>query len=655
MTYRLILFDLDDTLLDFSRTQAVAFEAIVTRFEVVGEVAELYARYQTFSKDCWRRHEQGELSTELLRTERWRLTLASAGAQQLSHEELSEAYLDELPQHTFHVEGALEVCRALAEVVTVGVVTNGFESVQHRRLAASPLQQHVSFLLTSEAVGAPKPERAIFDRALELGSATLEDTLMIGDNLGSDIAGANGVCMDSVWFNPGGKQPEADIAATHTVSRLSELLELPRVAKNACALLLAVLSLAGCSGSAGWFRTDLDEWVPRTTVTTDFVVLHSPYGPQGTAHWAEFIDEQFVAVSRLYDVQHDRPLAVRMFPTPVENRSGETARVAHRWQHDPVHPIAGVARFPENEDANIALLVPSSFTASAFAELGLKRILRHELSHAMSRLAVGELPRFLTEGLATVVEGLSTDVTGGVRWNALVTERVIAARNTATAGSLEQLLSWQDFDGEGPQEVARYALTTSLVRYLLERCGTGSFHERLVTVVALQPGELRDAEGSWLEWLAALDPYDDLARAMSSDEAGLRIEALNRMHVWSQMPSRERSLERRFVDLALDALHDEETFKSAALALIDGAHGQLSQADIAPLATSDAPHLFLLGQALLGRHEQPLDRQAIERVWSKLDGPARWGIPWPVLEVLELEYGDLSGIFTLGSPINDDS
>ena len=48
-------------------------------------------------------------------------------------------------------------------------------------------------------------------------------------NLGSDIAGANRVCMDSVWFNPGGKQPEADIAATHTVSRLSELLELPRI------------------------------------------------------------------------------------------------------------------------------------------------------------------------------------------------------------------------------------------------------------------------------------------------------------------------------------------------------------------------------------------------------------------------------------------
>lgn len=229
MTYRLILFDLDNTLLDFSRTQAMAFEAVVNRFEIDAEGGALFDRYQAFSRESWRQHERGELPAEALRTERWRMTLASTGADHLAHEVLAEAYLDELPRHTFHVEGALEVCRALSDTVTLGVITNGFESVQHRRLAASPLKQHVSFLLTSEAVGEPKPGRALFDRALELGAAANHDTVMIGDNLSSDIAGADGVCMDSVWFNPGRAQPDPGIAATHTISRLSELLKLPRI------------------------------------------------------------------------------------------------------------------------------------------------------------------------------------------------------------------------------------------------------------------------------------------------------------------------------------------------------------------------------------------------------------------------------------------
>lgn len=229
MTYRLILFDLDNTLLDFSRTQSASFAAIVARFGLDGEGGALYSRYEVFSTECWRLHEQGELSKEALRTERWRLTLASAKADQLSHEDLAEAYLDELPRHTFHVEGALEVCRALSQRATLGVVTNGFESVQHRRLAASPLAEHISFLLTSEAVGVPKPGRELFDRALERGAASIEDTVMIGDTLASDIAGANGLSMDSVWFNPSSAPPAPDIPATHTVSRLSELLQLPRI------------------------------------------------------------------------------------------------------------------------------------------------------------------------------------------------------------------------------------------------------------------------------------------------------------------------------------------------------------------------------------------------------------------------------------------
>jgi len=229
MTYTLVLFDLDDTLLDFTGTQAVAFEATVARYDIDGQGGALYARYQEYNRDCWRRHERGELSKTLLRSERWRLILRSAGAGHLPHEQVAESYLEELPRHPLLVAGAVEVCAALAEQVTLGVVTNGFESVQHRRLAASPLAEFISFMLTSEGVGTPKPGRPLFDRALQLGEAVTHDSVMIGDNPSSDIAGANAIGMHSIWFNPTGAAPEPGVAATHTVRRLDELLELPRM------------------------------------------------------------------------------------------------------------------------------------------------------------------------------------------------------------------------------------------------------------------------------------------------------------------------------------------------------------------------------------------------------------------------------------------
>jgi 2-haloacid dehalogenase len=233
MTYRLILFDLDDTLLDFGATQAAAFDATLAKYAIETGDGALYAQYMHFSRQCWRRHEEGSLSKALLRTERFRLTLEWWGVHDAPVDELSQAYLDELPRHPFLIEGAVDVCRRLSQVATVGVVTNGFEAVQRARLTVAPFREHVTFMLTSEAVGAPKPERPIFDRALDLGEARASDTVMVGDNPSSDIAGAHARGIDTVWLAPADAEPEVEVSPTYRVERLAELLDLPRFGAHA--------------------------------------------------------------------------------------------------------------------------------------------------------------------------------------------------------------------------------------------------------------------------------------------------------------------------------------------------------------------------------------------------------------------------------------
>ncbi len=218
MRYELVLFDLDDTLLDFSKTQRASFDATLTRFEIDPQAGLLFETYCEISRELWAQYERGELEKSLLRTERFARLLIAASRTDIDVEEISAGYLDELPNHPFLIDGALDVCRRVAESARVGVVTNGFASVQHRRVAASPLGEHFHFVLTSEEVGTPKPARPIFERALAMGEADAGSTVMIGDTWSSDIRGAIDMGIDALWFNAKGAEGGA-----HDVPELREL------------------------------------------------------------------------------------------------------------------------------------------------------------------------------------------------------------------------------------------------------------------------------------------------------------------------------------------------------------------------------------------------------------------------------------------------
>ena len=57
-------------------------------------------------------------------------------------------------------------------------------------------------MITSEAVGVKKPDPRIFQFALEKANATVAESVMIGDDLNTDISGAIGVNMKCIFYNP---------------------------------------------------------------------------------------------------------------------------------------------------------------------------------------------------------------------------------------------------------------------------------------------------------------------------------------------------------------------------------------------------------------------------------------------------------------------
>lgn len=226
MSYELILFDADDTLFDFGRSEVKAFAETLNLYEI-GNAEAVYSTYKKISLTLWRELELGKISKDFLKVERFAKTFKQHKIS-VSPESASKAYLELLPEHVYLIDQALQTCEDLASTKTVSIITNGIKSVQRRRLEKSGLHKHISFTVTSEDCGHAKPNKAFFDYTLtKADKIPLNRILVVGDRLKTDIAGANLYGLDSCWFNPELKEA-ASIKPKYEIKCLSELKEICR-------------------------------------------------------------------------------------------------------------------------------------------------------------------------------------------------------------------------------------------------------------------------------------------------------------------------------------------------------------------------------------------------------------------------------------------
>lgn len=225
MRHRLFLFDLDDTLLDFKASEQLSFTRTLQQLGHLDVTDALFAHYQAINTALWRSFETGDVSKDFLKVERFRKTFADH-ALALDPQAASVLYLESLADTAVLIDGALALCAQLAAVGEVGIITNGVDAIQHRRVAASGLGQYVSFIATSEACGYAKPDSRFFEYTAGMaraGAAGKAETIIIGDRLDADILGANRYGIDSCWFNPAGLPNASEAIPTFEVAHLNAI------------------------------------------------------------------------------------------------------------------------------------------------------------------------------------------------------------------------------------------------------------------------------------------------------------------------------------------------------------------------------------------------------------------------------------------------
>ncbi|MCM3570526.1 YjjG family noncanonical pyrimidine nucleotidase [Neobacillus mesonae] len=225
MKYETIIFDIDDTLFDFGKAEKNALQKAFSDFGMPKGEEQYRESYEKANKPLWRDLEQGMITLEELKVERFSRLFVHEELE-VNAAEFSRVFLKYLGQGTYLVPGAVEVVSSLQDQ-QLAVITNGFGDVQKSRIAGSPLAHSFEQIIVSEDAGVQKPEKGIFEYAFsKLGISNTDKVLMVGDSLTSDIQGGVNAGIDTCWFNPNQKENTNVVKPTYEIRNLLDLLKI---------------------------------------------------------------------------------------------------------------------------------------------------------------------------------------------------------------------------------------------------------------------------------------------------------------------------------------------------------------------------------------------------------------------------------------------
>lgn len=218
--YDAILFDVDDTLLDFKQSEHMALQQLLASFNV-RMTDELKQQYVTINHDLWRAFERGEIMKEEVLIGRHTKLFDLLGMK-IDGAAVEQRYREHLHTGVHIIDGALELVQTLSEKYPLYIVTNGVTETQLKRLEASGLLPYFKDVFVSEATGSQKPMKPFFDYVFDrVPNVSPDRGLIVGDSLTADIAGGRMYGLDTCWYNP--HEIAATVETTYEIQDLNEL------------------------------------------------------------------------------------------------------------------------------------------------------------------------------------------------------------------------------------------------------------------------------------------------------------------------------------------------------------------------------------------------------------------------------------------------
>lgn len=219
-----VFFDLDHTLWDFDRNSEMAFDRIFKgKFPEIN-TQDFILKYAPINQACWKLYQNDQITHLELRYNRLKFSFDALNFK-ISDENINEIandYIEFLTDNNHLFDGAIEVLEYLKPKYRLHIITNGFATVQDKKINNAALANYFDTITNSELAGVKKPNSIIFDYAVNLAKASKENCIMIGDCLDADVNGALNAGLDAIFFN------DKKIAAPQNIKQINHLLELKK-------------------------------------------------------------------------------------------------------------------------------------------------------------------------------------------------------------------------------------------------------------------------------------------------------------------------------------------------------------------------------------------------------------------------------------------
>jgi len=223
--YKTLFFDADDTLLDFAAAEELALRLLFKEqnFPLSKDIEE---HYQTLNQKLWRSFEEGKISRDEVVNTRFSSLFKEYG-HEVDGVLLEQKYRGFLDEGHQLVHGALNVITKLQQQFDLYIVTNGVSKTQDKRLRDSGLHPFFTEIFVSEDTGFQKPMKEFFEYVFaRIPNLSIENSLIVGDSLTSDMKGGQLAGLDTCWFNPEARPNHSGIVPTYEIQRLEELYQI---------------------------------------------------------------------------------------------------------------------------------------------------------------------------------------------------------------------------------------------------------------------------------------------------------------------------------------------------------------------------------------------------------------------------------------------
>ncbi len=197
--YKIIIFDIDETLLDFKRAEKESF------YQVLGEYGlekteKNFLLYKSINKKLWDQVEKLLIEPKDIKYKRFEVFLDEIG-KKIDYIEFTKKYMDILSGKSYVYEGVEGLMKSLYKNYKLIAITNGIKEVHRKRIENSTIGRYFQRIIVSDEVGYSKPSKEIFNIALQGEKIENKNILIVGDSYKSDILGGINYGIDTFFIN----------------------------------------------------------------------------------------------------------------------------------------------------------------------------------------------------------------------------------------------------------------------------------------------------------------------------------------------------------------------------------------------------------------------------------------------------------------------